>query len=292
MRQPTAALRLLLPLLLAGAAGPAGAKEPCEPVPFFSAFPGAELEKCEKARFAALDLQRWRDQEKRRGGVERFKVEGETWTSIERLAKGPDGRKPGKLEVRRNFENAVLAAKGAILYVEEGGGRIFFRLSREDGEWWGEAGCGGSTGDQCNSLLKRAVRVAAMEQAVVVKADQIASAMAEEGKVAFYGLYFDTDSAVLKAESAPSLAEMARWLGENPAARVFIVGHTDMVGAVPHNLQLSRDRAAAVVRALVEQHGVAPGRLEAQGVGPFSPVRSNAGEAGRTRNRRVEMVLW
>ncbi len=207
------------------------------------------------------------------------------------LPRGADGKKPGKLEVRRNFENAVLAAKGTVLYVDEGGGRISFRLVRDDGEWWGNSGCGGSTGDQCNSIFNRVVRVAALQQSVVVKAGQIAAGMAEEGRVAFYGLYFDTDSAVLKAESAPSLAEMARWLGQNPTARVFIVGHTDMVGNVPHNLQLSRDRAGAVVAALVKTHGIAADRLEAQGVGPFSPVRNNSGEAGRTRNRRVELVL-
>lgn len=284
---PTAAL-LLLPLLLAA---PAVAKEPCEPVPLFSPFPGARLDVCERARFASVDLARWRDQARRKGGVEHFKMEGESWYSIEVLPKGPDGKKPGTLEVQRNYENAILAAKGTVLYMEPGGGLISFRMVRDDGEWWGQSGCGGSTGAQCNSIYHRVVRVAAMEQTVVVKADQIAAGMAAEGKVAFYGLYFDTDSAALKAESDPSLAEMARWLQENPAARVFIVGHTDMVGSVPHNLQLSRDRAGAVVAALVKTHRIAADRLEAQGVGPFCPVRSNTGEAGRTKNRRVELVL-
>jgi hypothetical protein len=50
-------------------------------------------------------------------------------------------------------------------------------------------------------------------------------------------------------------------------------------------------QVAAVVAALVKTHRIAADRLEVQGVGPFSPVRSNAGEAGRTRNRRVELVL-
>lgn len=286
----TAAL-LLLPFLLAAPAGRALAKEPCEPVPLFSTFPGARLDACERATFASVDLARWRDPVRRKGGVEHFKMEGESWYSIEILPKGPDGKKPGKLEIQRNFENAVLAAKGTVLYLETGGGLVSFTLVRDDGEWWGQSGCGGSTGDQCNSIYNRVVRVAALEQSVVVKADQIAAGMAAEGKVAFYGLYFDTDSAALKAESAPSLAEMARWLQENPAAKVFIVGHTDLVGSVPHNLQLSRDRAGAVVAALVKGHGIAADRLEAQGVGPFSPVRTNAGEAGRTRNRRVELVL-
>jgi outer membrane protein OmpA-like peptidoglycan-associated protein len=281
------------PVLALLAALPAAtrAKEPCAPVPIFSTFPGAKLDSCERSRFATVDIMRWKDLEKRGGGVDHLKKEGESWYSIELLPKDANGRKPGKVEIQRNFENAVLAAKGTILYVNQGGGRLFFRMVRDDGEWWGEAGCGGGDAVSCNSILNRVVRVAAMEQSVVVKADQIAAGMAEDGKVAFYGLYFDTDQSVLKPESAPSLAEMARWLKDNPSAKVFIVGHTDMVGAVPHNLALSRDRAGAVVAALVKQHGIAADRLEPQGVGPFSPVRNNAGEAGRTRNRRVEMVL-
>ena len=267
------------------------AKEPCAPVPIFSTFPGARLDSCERSRFASVGISQWRDLEKRGGGVEHFKKEGESWYSIEILPKDANGRKPGKLEIQRNFENAVRAAKGTVLYIDQGGGSLFFRMVRDDGEWWGETGCGGGDAVSCNSILNRVVRVAAMEQSVVVKADQIAAGMAEDGKVAFYGLYFDTDQSVLKPESAPSLAEMARWLKDNPSAKVFIVGHTDMVGAVPHNLALSRDRAGAVVAALVKQHGIAADRLEPQGVGPFSPVRNNAGEAGRTRNRRVEMVL-
>ena len=287
-RSPIAAPLLALLVALPAAAL---AKEPCAPVPIFSAYPGAKLDVCDRSRFAAIDIMQWKDLAKRGGGVDRFKKEGESWHSIEMLPKDANGRKPGKLEIQRNFENAVRAAKGTVLYIDEGGGRLFFRMVRDDGEWWGESGCGGGDAVTCNSILNRVVRVAAMEQSVVVKADQIAAGMAEDGKVAFYGLYFDTDQSVLKPESAPSLAEMARWLKDNPSAKVFIVGHTDMVGAVAHNLALSRDRAGAVVTALVKQHGIAADRLEPQGVGPFTPVRNNAGEAGRTKNRRVELVL-
>jgi outer membrane protein OmpA-like peptidoglycan-associated protein len=126
---------------------------------------------------------------------------------------------------------------------------------------------------------------------VVVSAEQIAKAMGDEGKVVFYGIYFDTDKATLKAESAPTLAEMAKWLKTNAAAKVFIVGHTDMQGPVERNRTLSRDRAAAVIAALVKDHGITVDRLTADGVGPLAPAASNADEAGRAKNRRVEMVL-
>jgi outer membrane protein OmpA-like peptidoglycan-associated protein len=54
---------------------------------------------------------------------------------------------------------------------------------------------------------------------------------------------------------------------------------------------LSRNRAVAVVAALIAQHGIAKDRLSADGVGPLALVSSNTGEAGRAKNRRVEMVL-
>ena len=130
-----------------------------------------------------------------------------------------------------------------------------------------------------------------MEQTIVLSADQIAKDIGTGGKVVFYGIYFDTDKATIKPESGPTLAEMAKWLKANAGSKVYIIGHTDMQGAADHNLKLSRDRAASVVAALAGQHGIAKDRLGAEGVGPFAPVASNADEAGRAKNRRVEMVL-
>ena len=99
------------------------------------------------------------------------------------------------------------------------------------------------------------------------------------------------DQATLKAESAPTITEMAKWLKANASAKVFIVGHTDMQGAVERNQKLSRDRASAVIAALTKDHEIKADRLAADGVGPLAPVASNTDEAGRAKNRRVEMVL-
>ena len=126
---------------------------------------------------------------------------------------------------------------------------------------------------------------------MVLSADQIRKSIADTGKVVFYGIYFDTDKATLKKESDPTLAEMARFLKASAATRVFIVGHTDIQGGLEHNQKLSRDRAAAVVAALAGAHGIARERMTADGVGPLAPVAANDAEAGRAKNRRVEMVL-
>ena len=83
---------------------------------------------------------------------------------------------------------------------------------------------------------------------------------------------------------------MGRLLEENPQLKVYVVGHTDNVGGVSYNMDLSQRRAEAVVSALTGRYGVDPGRLLSQGVGPFAPVASNRTEEGRAENRRVELV--
>ncbi len=125
---------------------------------------------------------------------------------------------------------------------------------------------------------------------VVVNADAIRQGLNVEGKIALYGIYFDTGKSELKPESKAQLDEMARLLQANAALRVFIVGHTDNQGALDANLALSRTRAQAVVDALVKTHKIDARRLAAAGVANYAPVASNAGEAGRAKNRRVELV--
>ena len=72
--------------------------------------------------------------------------------------------------------------------------------------------------------------------------------------------------------------------------KVHVVGHTDNVGGMDANMELSRDRAEAVVQALVKDHGVAVSRLNAYGDGPYAPVASNDTDEGKAKNRRVELV--
>ena len=109
-------------------------------------------------------------------------------------------------------------------------------------------------------------------------------------EVPVYGITFDTNKAEVKPESTPSLEQIARLLKQDPALRLKVVGHTDMVGALDANMKLSQARAEAVVQALVSQHGIAVARLKGFGVGPLAPVASNDSEEGRARNRRVEIV--
>lgn len=126
---------------------------------------------------------------------------------------------------------------------------------------------------------------------VTVDAAALASGLQAEGRMALYGIHFDTGKAELKPESKPQLDEMAKLMQGNAALRVFIVGHTDNQGALESNLALSRARAQAVVDALVKTYRIDARRLAAAGVAGYAPVASNAGEPGRAKNRRVELVL-
>ena len=125
---------------------------------------------------------------------------------------------------------------------------------------------------------------------VTVDAGALKKGLEAEGKVALYGLTFDTGKATIKPESAAQLDAMASVLKANAALKVYIVGHTDNQGALDANLALSKARAQAVVDALAAS-GVDARRLSAAGVANWAPVASNANEAGRARNRRVEMVV-
>jgi OOP family OmpA-OmpF porin len=126
---------------------------------------------------------------------------------------------------------------------------------------------------------------------VTVDAKAIQGGLQRDGKIALYGVTFDTNQAVLREESAAQLGEMASVLKAAPALKVFIVGHTDNQGELQANTLLSQKRADAVVAALSSRHGIAPARLVARGVANLAPVSSNDAEEGRARNRRVEMVV-
>ena len=114
----------------------------------------------------------------------------------------------------------------------------------------------------------------------MVDAAAMAKGLGDAGHIALYGIYFDTDKAVVKPESRPTLEQIAKLLASQPQLNVWIVGHTDSQGAPDYNLDLSRRRAEAVAAELVKNFRIAQ----------LAPVGSNASEAGRALNRRVVLV--
>ena len=113
----------------------------------------------------------------------------------------------------------------------------------------------------------------------------------ERGVVLTLGdVLFDFNEASLKPGGERAARRLADFLREYPERRIRVEGHTDSVGSQQYNLELSRRRAEAVKQAIVG-HGISPSRIVTQGYGEAYPVASNDNEAGRQRNRRVEVVI-
>jgi outer membrane protein OmpA-like peptidoglycan-associated protein len=103
-----------------------------------------------------------------------------------------------------------------------------------------------------------------------------------------HGITFDLDSAVIRPESEPVLAELFKALSADRSAAIVIEGHTSSEGTDTYNLGLSERRAQAVVADLTRR-GLAAARMRAVGAGEVRPIASNNDENGRSMNRRVEV---
>lgn len=103
-------------------------------------------------------------------------------------------------------------------------------------------------------------------------------------------VYFDTGRADVKTGAAEHLARIAEALAGASDRKILVEGHTDSTGSTATNEKLSALRAEAV-KAILVAHGVSPDRIETHGYAATKPVASNATSAGRSQNRRVEIIV-
>lgn len=129
------------------------------------------------------------------------------------------------------------------------------------------------------------------EITVLEPVEAIGVLLERDGVAVLEDLEFATGSSALSSSNGPLLASLADYLVSNPDRSVSLVGHTDAVGSQAANVRLSKARAGSVRNRLVNQFGVNPGQVDAQGVGYLAPLASNLSEDGRSLNRRVEVVL-
>ncbi|MGY6534368.1 MAG: OmpA family protein [Pararhodobacter sp.] len=127
-------------------------------------------------------------------------------------------------------------------------------------------------------------------EAVQQTAEELESGLVADGRVVVDAILFAFDSDEVLPESARALETVAGLMQENTGLSLLVVGHTDAVGSFDYNLRLSLSRASAVVDWLATRHGIARDRLRPAGAGPMSPITTNRTEAGRSLNRRVELV--
>jgi OOP family OmpA-OmpF porin len=187
------------------------------------------------------------------------------------------------IQIVRNYENSVKKLGGKTLLAE---GRIYNgKIEAKKGVTYISAEAFNEGSDYTLII----VECKPMEDEVAVDASALNQGISQTGKIAVYGIYFDSGKSIIKPESKPTIDEIVKMLGQAPKLKIFVVGHTDSDGLVESNMKLSSDRAAAVVKVLTE-NGIAATRLKSSGVGPYCPVESNHTDEGKAKNRRVELV--
>jgi len=210
----------------------------------------------------------------------KINIEGHKYFIEYRLKKG--GQEPGRLMILNNHENALKKIDAEILKRTKKD--LNCKVTKEGKEIWIQVRA-------LDSLYRLTiVEREQMKQKVTVNPDALFGDIATTGHAAVYGIYFDHDSANIKQESKPSLKAIADMLKANKSLKLYVVGHTDMTGGFEYNVGLSLKRANAVVKALVNEYGIAAERLAGKGAGPLCPIGSNKNENGRKLNRRVELV--
>ena len=193
---------------------------------------------------------------------------------------------PSPLQIGTNYINAAKSVGGQLVYeFHDPGEDVVVKVVKNNMETWAYISANGNGSYNIHLIEKQA-----MKQDVVADASTMGKAIKESGKAALYGIYFDTGKAEVKPESQAALKEIAKLLKDDANLKLYVVGHTDNVGALEMNMKLSQDRAVAIVSALVGQYSVTASRLKACGDGPTAPVASNENEEGRALNRRVELV--
>jgi len=238
-------------------------------------------------------------------------VEGRLYYNTMSLISPDKSREYSTTEFHRNYENAVLALGGVEIsetqftraIVEEAGGL------RETNQHWRSAPP--TSGYEHHSYLIRTadkeywilvstaaakpsgyivvLEKAAMTQSLgFLDASAMKKALDADGRVSLY-INFDIDASTLRPDSQTAIAEIKTLLDANSGLKISIEGHTDNTGSADHNRELSSARASSVLSALVAL-GIDSSRLSSKGFGPDQPLADNADEAGRAKNRRVELV--
>ena len=238
-------------------------------------------------------------------GKKMIPVEGRLYHNSMSLIAQDKSREYSTLEFHRNYENAILSFEGVggAPDAEEAGGLLevnkywrsapptsgyehhTYLIRTADKEYWILVGTTASRPTGHIIVLEKT----AMSQSLgFLDAGAMKKALDADGRVALY-INFDIDASTLRPDSQATIAEIKALLDANADLDISIDGHTDNTGSADRNRQLSISRARSVLDALARS-GIASSRMKAKGFGPDKPLADNADEAGRAKNRRVELV--
>lgn len=112
----------------------------------------------------------------------------------------------------------------------------------------------------------------------------------EDRKIEVSNIFFEQSKPKILPESYPELNRLVQLLKQNPSIHIVIEGHTDNVGDLNANIELSKKRALGIKEYLV-YNGIDKNRIETAGYGPTKPLNDNATEEKRRANRRVEIKI-
>lgn len=248
--------------------------EGCKDSSLLTRLAGCYISVCSKSDFDAAELTT------STAGDPRTKhVEGK----LQKITYQCDGK--SALQVRRNAEQALRTAGYTLDFT--GYDVPIHYVTAHKGAQWVAVAASEMTGSSQYDLVT--VLAEEMNQEMTSDAEIWAAEISKTGHVAVYGIEFETGKAALKPEAEKILEEVLALLNHQPDWKMKIEGHTDSTGTKTGNQALSQQRANAVVDWLTK-NAIAANRLTGVGLGDTKPIADNAAEAGRARNRRVELV--
>ena len=209
-------------------------------------------------------------------------VEGHKYYIIYRLKSGLT--EPGELKLRRNVQDALKKIGGKVVNDDNFNKMSTIVVEKDKKETWIEVR------SYSNNYRLTIVEREIMKQEIVADANAMGNDINSTGHVSVYGIFFDSGKSEIKPESDSAIVQISLLLKNNASLNLYVVGHTDNEGTIDSNMKLSKERADAVVNALVNKYGIQAARLKSYGVASLSPVASNDTEEGKAKNRRVELV--
>jgi outer membrane protein OmpA-like peptidoglycan-associated protein len=186
---------------------------------------------------------------------------------------------PSYLQIVKNYANAIIKIGGKKIYEEEGLG--CYELNKNGKLYNIKVSCTNNS-----DILLYVLEMEPMVQEIT--ANEMLDALNKDGYLAL-NILFETGKSVIQTESLPIVDQIFELMKLDLTLKISIEGHTDNQGDANSNKKLSVDRAKAVMDAIIAK-GIDKTRLSFTGWGQEKPVGDNRTDAGRTQNRRVEIV--
>jgi outer membrane protein OmpA-like peptidoglycan-associated protein len=186
-------------------------------------------------------------------------------------------------------KTATKTQKGATIGAIAGGA-LGALIGKKAGNTAVGALIGGAIGGTAGAFIGRKMDRQAKELQRTVPGAEVTPA--GEGILVKFdsGILFGFGKSDLTPTAKQSIDKLAASLNKYPNTNITVVGHTDAIGSDAVNDKLSLDRASAV-RTYAASQGVDYNRMQIEGKGKNEPIASNDTDAGRAKNRRVEVVI-